>query len=400
MNHKHNKNDKQRKLTNFYRKLIFNDTDTNNELQSLDEVYRKKILKESDIARIIPDLTPVYESGLEVADTTLNQNKRPNRLLASEVYDPKKRRGIIDNIVQENYKKPQAKTIAELRHELETHGGMNSTDAGDTDIDYLRYIQTAQITDPFAMGQIKQFILGAKTLGIWQNIVCWPLISTQNRGTGTTVYSFGGLAGDTNSLSGSLIGGPSWNTGGINFSQSPSYQWMTSSILQQLTAAGTTTFGLLGVADFSTVILSALPAQQFIGSRGLFGGGTNYLGIAAGRASLTDARVKTITDIDAIGNFQPGGIPTGYSFMGSTANTNLTSYTPFIDGNSSLITGNSALSASNNYTFAVGGTPGAAPQQGWYGNVAFAMAFSAPVANYNTIRTLYKSTLGSSLNLP
>ena len=40
---------------------------------------------------------------------------------------------------------------------------------------------------------INAFVRGVKDLGLWDNMVCWPLRSAQNAGTGTTAYSLGGL---------------------------------------------------------------------------------------------------------------------------------------------------------------------------------------------------------------
>jgi hypothetical protein len=48
-------------------------------------------------------------------------------------------------------------------------------------------------------------------LGLWNNMVCWPLRSTQNAGTGTTAYSLGGLG----TFNGTLVNGPTWGTDGI-----------------------------------------------------------------------------------------------------------------------------------------------------------------------------------------
>lgn len=61
------------------------------------------------------------------------------------------------------------------------------------DQDALLYFENAGITDILAKTQINNFILEIKSLGLWGNMVCWPLRATQNATTGTTVYSFGGL---------------------------------------------------------------------------------------------------------------------------------------------------------------------------------------------------------------
>lgn len=81
------------------------------------------------------------------------------------------------------------------------------------DPDALRYFNRASITDPTAKQQIIDFVKGAKALGLWNNMVCWPLRSGQNRGTGTIAYSLGGLG----IYNGTLTNGPTWGSTGISF---------------------------------------------------------------------------------------------------------------------------------------------------------------------------------------
>jgi len=79
------------------------------------------------------------------------------------------------------------------------------------DLDAVAYIGKVGITDVVAQNAINDFVLGVKNLGLWSNMVSWPLRSTQNAGTGTTAYSLGGLG----TFNGTLIGGSSWGTSGI-----------------------------------------------------------------------------------------------------------------------------------------------------------------------------------------
>lgn len=65
------------------------------------------------------------------------------------------------------------------------------------DKDALTYFSTATITNTTARNQINNFIKEIKRLGLWNNIVCWPLINTQQgKSAGSasgTIYSLGGL---------------------------------------------------------------------------------------------------------------------------------------------------------------------------------------------------------------
>jgi hypothetical protein len=58
---------------------------------------------------------------------------------------------------------------------------------------------------------LSAFVRGVKDLGLWESMVCWPLRSEQNAGTGTTAYSLGGLG----TYNGTLINGPVWTVDGV-----------------------------------------------------------------------------------------------------------------------------------------------------------------------------------------
>lgn len=62
---------------------------------------------------------------------------------------------------------------------------------------------------------INAYVRGVKDLGLWANMVCWPLRSAQNSGgadpTNTTVYSLGGLG----TFNGTRVNGPAWGADGI-----------------------------------------------------------------------------------------------------------------------------------------------------------------------------------------
>ena len=78
------------------------------------------------------------------------------------------------------------------------------------DPDALAYVQASGATD---IDNINTFVVGVKALGLWNSMVCWPLRSAQNAGTGTTAYSLGGLG----TYNGTLVNGPTWGVNGITF---------------------------------------------------------------------------------------------------------------------------------------------------------------------------------------
>jgi hypothetical protein len=61
------------------------------------------------------------------------------------------------------------------------------------------------------VSNLSAFVKGVKELGLWSDMVCWPLRSSQNAGTGTTAYSLGGLG----THNGTLVNGPTWGADGV-----------------------------------------------------------------------------------------------------------------------------------------------------------------------------------------
>ena len=95
------------------------------------------------------------------------------------------------------------------------------------DPDAWAYILRAGVTNGSAKAAITAFVQGIKRLGLWNSMVCWPLISTQNKGTGTTAYSLGGLA----TINGTLTNGPVWTSTGISMSAGAEYiAWPKSGV--------------------------------------------------------------------------------------------------------------------------------------------------------------------------
>ena len=87
----------------------------------------------------------------------------------------------------------------------------NNSKAAVYDKDAVSYFSRAGVTDATAKSQINAFVKGVKNLGLYNSMVCWPLRSSQNAGTGTTAYSLGGLG----TYNGTLTNGPTWGANGI-----------------------------------------------------------------------------------------------------------------------------------------------------------------------------------------
>jgi hypothetical protein len=104
------------------------------------------------------------------------------------------------------------------------------------DIDTVRYAQRVKSGSgvtilPEPLKQINKFVIGVKKLGLWNSMVCWPMRSIHNAGTGSTVYSLGGLG----TFNGSLVNSPTWSNQAIDGSTADSYMAVNSFSLNTIT---------------------------------------------------------------------------------------------------------------------------------------------------------------------
>jgi hypothetical protein len=221
---------------------------------------------------------------------------------------------------------------------------------------------------------IDQFVKGVKALGLYDSMVCWPLRSSQNSGTGTTAYSIGGLG----TFNGTLVGGPAWGAGGIV------YDGVDDRITTAFTQASTQVFcGVVG----------NMPTA---GSKGIFYGGQNSVGqeiywtnprtgfggeFRYGGSNLTiaDNAVSGVHMWSAIGAVGSGTKGYRSTTLLGTAGANATTPSPFSLG-SALVLGRGA---------------------GLYqGTAAFAFVIHSSPSSPNSFYNLYKQTLGTGLGLP
>ena len=153
-------------------------------------------------------------------------------------------------------------------------GGLNISQGLDPDAS--AYFVRASVTNSTAKTQINEFVVGVKALGLWNNMVCWPLRSAQNAGTGLTAYSLGGLQ-----ISNATLTNAGWTSEGVSFS---SAQYMSSN--------------LTNIAKDITLFVSAKGNGSSYGSFPWIGGVYNPSGysvsnIAVGNGS-TNANVPLV----------------------------------------------------------------------------------------------------------
>jgi hypothetical protein len=254
---------------------------------------------------------------------------------------------------------------------------------------------------PEPLKQLNKFIVGIKKLGLWNSMVCWPMRSIHNAGTGSTVYSLGGLG----TFNGTMQNSPVWNGdgSGIFFDQVVNYKrvdipvrttgWTQASIGGIFRSTNTLPFTLLvtldnagTVNDFSAKLSLSIfqsNGQTIIRSMGLTGGNSS--------------RFVRIT---------PNPTPSGYNYyFGQTNNI----YDPvngnyFIQQNNS--TGNTQegtgvlpylSNGTSSFLFNTYGTTATRAD-----TAAFAVIFRRTLGlnTSNLFKQLFRQTIGTGLNLP
>ena len=233
------------------------------------------------------------------------------------------------------------------------------------DTDASAFFNTAGVSKTDAKQQISRFVTGIKDLGLWSSMVCWPLRSSQNAGTGTTAYSLGGLG----TFNGTLVNSPSWGVDGITFT-SGSSQTIT---IPNITVSQTD----LILATCQAATSGNLRVFKAIPELGIWAGfGGQY---------YWDARSTAGTS-----NRQSGGsVTTSRVFTHGIASASGSSF--FVNGTSIL--SNAVSSAITNLNAVQ------INENGGNGNIAFAM-FSQSITGNASLYTLYKTTLGLGLDLP
>ena len=244
------------------------------------------------------------------------------------------------------------------------------------DPDAATFIAASGATDVW---NIQQFVKGVKDLGLWDDMVCWPLRSAQNAGTGTTAYSLGGLG----TFNGTLVNGPTWTADGIEFTQASAHH-----ITTPLDVAGIRQFTALVDADPST----------YVSLDCMFGawGTTNYLGMrwAASTTIQTLIRSGAATRTGGAGSrsqdrrfYGMGTQGANTVFTESGAQVSSLAFVPDETGSQTLAIG--ILIPPNN-----------SPFNGVIGSMLFFKDAELSTAQQLSVYNLYKQTLGTGLGLP
>ncbi len=216
--------------------------------------------------------------------------------------------------------------------------------------------------------------------------VAWPMRSTQNIGTGTTVYSLGGLA----NLNGTLINGPIWNIDGILFAASPSLNAMTVNMTVPPVA-----YSVIVVTKAATVSTGIYQAWDATG------GGLNGPWLGTNPSTADRLQAEGFRGGSAgVAFLQPIFTNVRCSLMSSASlstNINLS----YIN-NSSSQSAEAALIGSGNFTSSsslrFGGRNGITVNN--ENEISFALVSNSDLRLYHTqINNIYKNTIGQNLGL-
>jgi hypothetical protein len=264
------------------------------------------------------------------------------------------------------------------------------------DIDTIRFAQRVKQGSgttilPEPLKQINKFVVGIKKLGLWNSMVCWPMRSIHNAGTGSTVYSLGGYG----NFNGTLINSSTWSNRAI---------------------VGNNIDDHMSVVNFSST--SRTPSVLFVYNRSrnlsqqtrpLIGNWFNPVGLplmfgmewfGQGRSYMQGRDIIT-NELRGAATFQNGFHRLlGYNSMSiEVAGTSAPILRPF-----NVYENNTLHGDFNQY-----GPPGlpfdAAPASVsnfpcFFGNLEISLLLFVNGRGAQTVRSLYRSTLGIGLNLP
>ena len=248
------------------------------------------------------------------------------------------------------------------------------------ELDVQGYLNVCNITAATPRKQIRDFSAGVNDLGLWNSMVCWPLRSSQNYGSGTTAFSLGGLG----TFNGALTNGPSWGADGVT------------------TAFTHTSFGSVSDQHVASSLFFSSPLRGAITVAnpvydGLQGG--RFFGPTTGPCMDGYATANAFRALHGATYTYGSGRTAGqwaFAGMGIKASTNWGGANASYTENATGAAGTQTVAF-----FPVGSS--AANGYGQVATYAFAMAYDGvefTSAMYAAVRDLYKQTLGTGITLP
>jgi len=248
------------------------------------------------------------------------------------------------------------------------------------DADAAAYFDRAGVTDATAKQQINAFVVGIKGLGLWNSMVCWPLRSSQNKGSGTTAYSLGGLG----TYNGTLTNGPTWGSAGIVFDGTNDY---------------------ISISNFTTSYLGTL---FYCGNHSVMSStqkGMYFKGIEIGLSETAFYGIEAValaSPFPLVGRSSTiSGLNSGIQYTATGVfNTSGNTMARFYNG-SSKVSASVTYPTSGALETNIGNRYLSSPAY-FNGTISAATYFNSALSdsNVSSLHSLYKTTLGTGLGLP
>ena len=254
-------------------------------------------------------------------------------------------------------------------------------------LDTQAYLNVCNISAPLPRQQIRDFAKGVDDLGLWDSMVCWPLRSSQNYGSGLTAFSLGGLG----AFNGTLVNGPTWNADYVDFATNNTR--MTTSI---------------SVAASPVAAIFVNKAEQDSGTNNVvyMTAGVNVSGRQFSFFNSGNAAIQTVFLWKD--SWPPSSVAVNTS-LGGVSRTNRDYVSMRVLSSTAFrASRNSAQSGSNITLTGWDASSPASVQFGFYpenlsdNRLSFMSYFTAAIDNTTdaAFYALYKQTLGQGLNLP
>jgi hypothetical protein len=262
----------------------------------------------------------------------------------------------------------------------------------DLDIDvknYAKRIVDAGYKCPADINSVSDFVKGLKTYNLWGNLICWPLRSIHNAGSGTKAYSLGNIG----TYDATLINGPVWRQDGILYDGVDDYVLTTygANVDWGNGMSLFTCFNTLGWSisrdGFATVLSNMTAGAPYPTVTILGNGGVN-----------SSIRVDTNTATTEYYNYSTPITNYSYNMLGFTHNNQTRNAILNNSTYSSISIPTKLGTSTNNFNFA------RSPEYSRYANIsqAFVIIFTIGLTTTESsiFYSIYKNTIGKGLSLP
>jgi hypothetical protein len=253
----------------------------------------------------------------------------------------------------------------------------------------IEYAARSGATD---LANIDAFVRGVKDLGLWESMVCWPLRSTQNAGTGTTAYSLGGLG----AFNGTLTDGPTWGADGMTFDNASAQYISTGFSFDPATLS-------TGVAT----IVKPTDSYPTGDSREICGNRQN----AAVNFYKNINGTQDIVIFDSVADHNNAAVNSRIGttfantrhFAGGFVNSATRQYLNQANATTATATSTGGAITSGSHAFQIGRGGTYSTARTWTGEISVVTLIrrsTITAQDIESLRTLYKQTLGTGLGLP